>query len=708
MNQLGLKFRLIFVPFLVVFLATTLCYTFLHWLLLIKLGLFRLEEDTVNIFIPLGLVWIPVILWLRPRIKLLDLKSDGRRDPVFFLLLLIWASITLPLVIAQNYLITASGELTELKLISQIKETPPTKYYTAKYYYSGKRFVHVKTFFSVSGKGNTNFDMSVYAAVPLFNHLYPDTNIIANLRKRLGEGLVILNGKLSTAKAVNALPADSIQAMRYLNATMVMPMYGDAGKSGAIAVATTGYKMKRQPPQKLAPSAWLAVKYRHSISNRLPESEKQSRYREFLKDAQSQFNNTTLDSFIYLDRLPYGKEKNKYLEAINTYPDVAIGERIILYPVFESFDNRNGNKLPWVFGSFGIGAGLFFIILSFLKLKPDAKTALAKSEASAAARYLKTALIPKRDFVITHTVAGINILMFILMVLAGLGFISFEATDLLRWGGNYRPLVSGGQYWRLLTNIFLHGGLLHVLFNMYGLIFAGIYLEPLLGKYKFAALYFVTGILASVASIGWHPATVSVGASGAIFGLYGALLALLTTDIFHPDFKKAFLINTIFFIAFNLLYGLTGGIDNAAHIGGLVSGLLFGYALYPSLKDKQDDDEEAEELAEELEAKHKDYVAQRDFHLTTINIDGEDFSDMESFYNEVDRLFTKDLTWKTGHNLNALNDLLRGGFGVYDYHEPIKLIWKNFAKSQEDLGHEMMDAIVGIIDEHDHIDFYRE
>ena len=70
-----------------------------------------------------------------------------------------------------------------------------------------------------------------------------------------------------------------------------------------------------------------------------------------------------------------------------------------------------------------------------------------------------------------------------------------------------------------------------------------------------------------------------------------------------------------------------------------------------------------------------------------IIIDGCRFDDIEGFYCEIDRLLTKDLTWKTGHNLDAFNDLLRGGFGVHEYNEPILLIWKNFKKSSRDFGY---------------------
>jgi len=125
---------------------------------------------------------------------------------------------------------------------------------------------------------------------------------------------------------------------------------------------------------------------------------------------------------------------------------------------------------------------------------------------------------------------------------------------------------------------------MHVLSNMYGLLFVGIFLEPILGKTKFLATYLLTGLLASIASIWWYDATISVGASGAIFGLYGLFLAFMLTKVFPKEFGKTFLLSTVIFVGYNLLMGLVGGIDNAAHVGGLLSGFVVGLILYPTIE----------------------------------------------------------------------------------------------------------------------------
>jgi membrane associated rhomboid family serine protease len=188
-------------------------------------------------------------------------------------------------------------------------------------------------------------------------------------------------------------------------------------------------------------------------------------------------------------------------------------------------------------------------------------------------------LLPREGYFITPIIADLNILIFVAMVFAGLGFLSFDAPDLLAWGADYKPSVAGGQWWRLITSIFLHGGLIHVFANTFGLVFAGLFLEPKLGRVKFAGVYLAVGVLASLTSLWWHNATVSVGASGAIFGLYGTLLALILTKVYPRDFGKAFLPSILIFIGYNLLMGLRGSVDNAAHLGGLVSGFVIGLLL---------------------------------------------------------------------------------------------------------------------------------
>jgi len=373
MTSFQTKLRLIFKPFLFVSTCSIIVYTFLNWLLVINLHVIKMEDDTINLIIPVVLLWVPLLIWVRPLIKLLKLKTSGRNDPVFAMLILLWVVVGVPLVISQEYMDTATGKLTRLTALSEIIRFPETKYYIAKRYYVNKRLVHVKTYFSVSGKGNNNFDMNIYASVPVFDHIYPDTNLIAILLNSINpKALVIVNNKLSNIQEVKKYPADSIRAMRIVNPTMVMPHYGDTGKYGALAVMTYGYKLKRKsPPQKISPVAWLAVKYHKTISNSLSPSEKMQRFKEFGIQCDTDYKYKKLDGFVYLQRISSYKERSRYKAAIKLKDDVVGEDPVILSPIFDSFENRNGNKIYWIIGSFTIGSVIFLLILAAVKLKPE-------------------------------------------------------------------------------------------------------------------------------------------------------------------------------------------------------------------------------------------------------------------------------------------------------------------------------------------------
>lgn len=141
--------------------------------------------------------------------------------------------------------------------------------------------------------------------------------------------------------------------------------------------------------------------------------------------------------------------------------------------------------------------------------------------------------------------------------------------------------IAVGQTWRLFTAMFLHAGLLHLLFNMYALWIFGAFMEAELGRTRFALVYFLTGLAASAASYAFmgDPRTVAVGASGAVFGVFGALVAF-NWKRRHTALGAARLRSAIFILLINAFIGFSSGgaIDWRAHAGGFVAGLLMGFA----------------------------------------------------------------------------------------------------------------------------------
>ncbi len=210
---------------------------------------------------------------------------------------------------------------------------------------------------------------------------------------------------------------------------------------------------------------------------------------------------------------------------------------------------------------------------------------LTKQEISQQEQESIVANFSKANRFITYGIIVINALVFILMAVNGVNAFSPTGADIINWGGNYGPLTLSGDWWRLITNVFVHIGIIHIAFNMYALFMVGVYLEPMLGKLKYATAYLCTGIFASIVSLWWHKEPVaSAGASGAIFGLYGVFLALLSTNLVPKHIRNSLLQSIGIFIAYNLIYGMRSGVDNSAHIGGLISGLAIGYIYYFGLR----------------------------------------------------------------------------------------------------------------------------
>jgi rhomboid protease GluP len=183
--------------------------------------------------------------------------------------------------------------------------------------------------------------------------------------------------------------------------------------------------------------------------------------------------------------------------------------------------------------------------------------------------------------IVTQVLLVINLVVFGAMALAGVALDSTPQQS-IQWGANFGPYTLGGQPWRVLTCVFVHGGLFHIFINMWCLWDLGAMCEGLYGHWTFACVYLICGIGGSLASIWWRPVGVSVGASGAIFGIVGALIASHYLGEFSAPMVvvRARMRSVLLFAGYSLIFGaVSGRTDNAAHIGGLVTGLIFGVLI---------------------------------------------------------------------------------------------------------------------------------
>ena len=179
---------------------------------------------------------------------------------------------------------------------------------------------------------------------------------------------------------------------------------------------------------------------------------------------------------------------------------------------------------------------------------------------------------------VTYIILGFTVFVFILQVISQ----SFLGNDYpFLYGGKINQFIAQGQYWRLITPVFLHGSLVHILFNMYALYIIGKGMEMYYGHLEFTLLYFLSGMGGSLFSYLLTPAS-ALGASGAIFGLIAAdtILIYKNKEIFGPS-AKSMLQRSIMIIIINLVIGLSPGIDNWGHVGGLMVGIIFSWFAGP-------------------------------------------------------------------------------------------------------------------------------
>lgn len=183
---------------------------------------------------------------------------------------------------------------------------------------------------------------------------------------------------------------------------------------------------------------------------------------------------------------------------------------------------------------------------------------------------------------VTLSLIAINVVVFLAMVVSGDSLSGPSSSEMLRWGANFGPLTASGQWWRLLTACFLHFGFIHVGMNMFILFQVGPLTERLFGRTSYLLLYIVAGVGGNVLGLFFHPNAVGAGASGAIFGVYGGLLAFLLFQ--RGVVPSAAAINVakscLLFIGYNVIYGLASPeTDLVAHAGGLVTGFAAGSLL---------------------------------------------------------------------------------------------------------------------------------
>ena len=502
------KLKHILPTFFIIAISTIVGLILFRWLFAIQFDIIDLKEEVWCVWLPMGLPWIPLLIWLRPRFRILTFKKDNDNGRFFFQFLSA-GTIIACLLVSQNYLTTATGKLQKLSTIKDIEKVEKSRYYKLTDFSVANYYGGTFTDFRQSGKYNQYLNFNIFFVNPVLN---------------------------DTSERINDIP-------KY----------------------------------------WYGVNFKEQISNKISNEEKEKKYQAFYDECIKKMNKYEFHSLDHFEKTPTSDDRQNYMKAIEARTKQPTNESfIVLEPIKEKYEDRNGKKFVWIFGSFGIGLSvLLFALIWPGYSETERKRFLAgKKPKQDDLIDMLNYLVPKGEHFATSIILDLNILVFLLMVFSGIHIISPNGMELLQWGANRRFETTGGEWWRLFSSMFLHGGIMHLLLNISGLVIAAFFVEPLLGRKNYFILYILSGLCGSLASIWWYPNTISVGASGAIFGLYGAIFGLLLTNAFPKASKKVMLMMIGIYVGINLLWGLTGGIDNAAHIGGLLSGALIGIILY--------------------------------------------------------------------------------------------------------------------------------
>ncbi|WP_303311707.1 rhomboid family intramembrane serine protease [Hymenobacter sp. BT730] len=424
----------------------------------------------------------------------------------------------------NKYLTTSLGKLSSMHSMEELPRHEPTRYYAVRNCWVDRLHASYYSTSSISGKHNDRLNFDLYVSTPLF----------------------------STA-------AD----------TALSPVV-----------------------------AWLGTTYHEQISARSSEDEKEAAYRSFIQRAEKEYNDPQLVNFLYLTRASNSTEFDGYQASARLSPYFhrkTTVQPLILLPEFTPFEQRSGKSFQWIFLWLAIGSLGFSFMLIFPSLHLEAEQVYGQKRGRQQSlpqhdddlKSLLGFLKPGPGHWATSFLLLANLLVFVWMLFSGVGPFSIQPAELINWGGIYGPAIEKGQLWRIITAGFVHAGVMHLINNLATLGLLGYLLEEKMGFKWLTLVYFLALVGASYTSLWWHPNTVSVGASGAIFGLTGLCISLVLRPQVQEEFRGGLLIAGILFSGISLLLGFVlPGVDNAAHLGGLTTGLLAGLVFYPLFKHK--------------------------------------------------------------------------------------------------------------------------
>ncbi|MGH1339048.1 MAG: rhomboid family intramembrane serine protease [Aureispira sp.] len=502
-QQKKIKYQSIYLPFLLLMVGVFFGYGLLRWLFDIQLGFLPFSEDMLDYWIPIALPWLPLSIWIHPRIQLLQLSWDKENAYSFYLYLMAIV-IILPTCISQQYLKTSSFALIEVDTAEQIQATPNEKYFKIQ-----------------------AFEL--------------DTSEMVSY----------------TSAKVIGKNEDQVQ----YQASFLCPFPGTA-------------------------SLWYGFSYKEVCSHSLNEQEEADYHQRFLRTSKKALSKALFPKNTpYFERIVPSNTPTYFHTVFNEYyPNLDPSTVTILLPQDHEFETRTGNSFFWTWASFFLGLLLIWIMVTSPPLEDTASVTFEQelNHRKPLLKQLLQAINPRGTYKATAFLFWMPIIIFMGSLFLGVGNYVPNSKQWLSWGFlSGEAVLKQGEYWRIFTALLVPGSFSLLLINSFALLFAGFFLEPLLGSFKSLWSYFILGIIANFASVYWYRLDLWAPAgSVGIVGWCGLLLFFGLIRTYVPPHRKAF---CFFLVVYGLLlWGLSilGSFNTAAHHFSFWGGIEFGLVLH--------------------------------------------------------------------------------------------------------------------------------
>ncbi|WP_372863128.1 rhomboid family intramembrane serine protease [Psychrobacter sp.] len=470
-----IKLKQIFLPYLGLSVLTILLFGALRWLLDIYLDVLPLKESYWDFGIPFLLSVLVVSIWMWPRYELLTLKWVKRSSSGYFFITMVLA-LVIPLVLSQNYLSKAAYEVIEVNSLNDIRHYPKQKY----------------------------FRVNDFEPLKLESVSYIETQVVSG---------------------------------RYFDSTLHIDYY----------IAT---------PFIAAENIWLGSSYHTKYDNRADQSIKDGQYSAFINDSRHKYEAKDLSNISYFKKLKSSNSRNAYLHTISTANRQSNLPPLILKPETGLLADSLDRDFVWGFGSFFIGMVLCLLLVlaaefdsqekkgtqkhiqkrkHIQKQKPVKKRAPVSDVSKSLVALFRSNKERPATLVLMLTCIG----AFILTLFMGMDIIDPLSRQVNSVGGLTMDALQAGKYWRVVTALFVHAGIMHLVMSL-GMLFAtGHILEKVLGPIRFTMAFFICGIFSNVLGVLYFDMDMA-GVWGATFGLFGIAIPLVAFKIFNKKYRELF------------------------------------------------------------------------------------------------------------------------------------------------------------------------